>query len=788
MSAVQQAEKVRLLQTQAEAALRAGIPVAVVEEGLSAQGYSLATLNTAVARLNQLGGAQPADVGFGGRALGSALFNFGDEALAGIRASGMRDVPGLPGAVAGLADQVFYGGQRGVPGNYQGELAAARMGLDEYARQNPRSALAADVTGALLPAVASGGAALAGRTGAQALAQASAQTAARAAPTALGVGGRAALIGAAEGALSGAGQGEDLRGRLIGAGTGAAGGAIIGGTLGAGTQALSNWMSRRNIPAQAQRYYLNLLNEEGRSVDDVMAEIMQRESIGVGDNIVADVMGPAFRSEMSGVAQQDATLRRELTDFLNDRGRGQADQLRGALSQATGGRVTNTAREAANRMVRARDLTKPMYESFRRSAPFVDDPGLGEAVATRPGLQAALTTAQRNLLDETGRPDISHFDVGQEVTGLTLDDATRQLTPQMRDVYRSTLTPTALQQVIQETGGAVNDISNPTLTSAQKNAARATLGARNALLSRLQELADAGDARAKAYIDANRIFASEAEYGDMARAGRQFLDADSETAETLLRMRPEASATGQQAFGEGALDALSQRLAGAQNVAGRVNSAVNRAADDRSIQRLTEAFPEMRGAPYQNFVQQLDALAQQTSTRNQFLGGMTRRSTGSRVGEDAALQATSGELSSGFFQGNALPFIAGAATRGMRQGAADALQAERRAAAPLFSAVGSRNIAPLLQDVARTRAIDTSHDAFTRNAPGLAGGGAAGAALQNTGAAEQFGISRDTSVGPRREDVLRGIEQRERFINDPNTPPEERAQLEQQRDRLRLLL
>lgn len=799
MSAPQTAERVLALQAEVDRLLRAGIREDIIEEGLSQEGYTLDSLNTAASRVGQLGASKPADVGFGGRALGSALFNFGDEVVAGYRNSRMSALEGVPGGalvsvVPRIIDAAFYGGER-TPENatYESELAAARMGLDEYARQNPGKALAADVTGALAPAVVSGGAALAGRGGAQALAQASAQTSMRAAPTMLQSGYQGAKWGAIEGGLSGIGQGEGLQGRAVGGLTGATGGAAIGGSVGAGMQGFMNWMAGKNIPAQAQRYLLNLINEGGASVDDVVAELSKREAIGVGDNIVADVMGPSFRARMTSDARNNPQLRNPLEELLDTRARAQPERLRNALSAATGGQVRDTAQEAANRMVVSRAEADPLYERFRNSAPFVNDPAFGADYFERPGMMGVLNEAQVRLARGSRTPDPSFVTPRTEVRGLDFDEVTRQLVPREEKVYDSLITPRVLQQSIQDLGVAGSAMRSPSANISEMNDAASYLGARQALVARLEELAAAGDQRAKDYIEANRVFAQGKEYEDFAEAGRQFLDADSKTAARLRRERAEASPEGKTAFGEGVLDMLGQRLDRSQNVAGRINSAVNRVADAPAMQRLGEAFPAMRGNPLDpsnpaaRFAQQMDALAQQTSTRNQAKGAFQQQATHPLFNKDTAANFTSGEFSSGLNL-NPLPAITGALTRGMRQADEAAEQAVRAEAAPFFLAQGSRNIAPMLQDVARTRAIDTAKDAAMLRTPGLASGGAAGAVMQSSSIPEQFGIAEDTAIGPRREDVLRGIEQRERFINDPNTAPEDRALFEQQRDRLRLLL
>jgi hypothetical protein len=276
----------------------------------------------------------------------------------------------------------------------------------------------------------------------------------------------------------------------------------------------------------------------------------------------------------------------------------------------------------------------------------------------------------------------------------------------------------------------------------------------------------------------------------MAQLGRGFMSADSDTAEIALREALGASQTGKQGFREGTLDALGGRLARSENVAGRINQATPRITDKQAMDRLLDAFPNLRGQPYEKLVQQLDALAQQSSTRNQFQGRQTRGATGSAVSEDAATQFTAGELASGLFQQNFIPGITGAAVRGVRGAANEASQETRAAAAPFFLAQGSRNIEPFFDELARQRARDVSSDALARNVPGLAGGGVASATLGSNvrGLTEQLGVGQDDAVGPDRADAIRGIEQRERLIRDPNTTPEERQKLIEQQARLRQLV
>lgn len=772
-------QNLQRLQRNVRRLIDAGAPETDIDAYLAEEGYTPDTFATANRRLAALGGAQVPEVGFGKRAANSALFNFGDEIAAGV--SRLADYMTL--------DDKFAAEQP----TYEQRLAANRMALDEYARVNPGKALAADITGGLAPAIATGGTLAAARGSTAALNAARASTTVRDAPTAFGLVKRAGLIGGAEGALGGVGAGEDAQGRAVGGLMGGTLGAGLGAGLSAGTSVLGAGKDLLTPTASmtaknARRYFMNLINEEGESLAGASEELARRAALGVDDNIVADVMGPGFRSEMGGATTASTEFRREIDDLLNNRARQQADQVRVALSEATGGRVLNTAREAANLRAMANAQATPMYEAFRAGAPFVDDPALTAAMASRPSLSPALNAAQRNLADITGVPDPSGVRMVDE---FRFDPKTLVLEPTQQP--QLTITPTALQQTVQEMGASRADLGNPLLKSADKNRVAATLGARDALMSRMRELAEAGDERARNFINANALVSDAREYETMAAAGRGYMDVSSDIAEISLREARGASQTGQLGFQEGTLDALSQRLDESQNVAGRINQAVPRIADRRTMDRLLDVFPTLRGpdGAYGNLVQRLDALAQQSSTRNQFQGRQSRGATGSAVSEDAAMRFTAGEVASGLFQQNPAPALTGAAIRGLRAGDRAAQQEIRAAAAPFFLAQGSKNIEPYFDELARQRAADLTSDALARNVPGLAGGAAANATISSNlrGVSEALGVTENTAIGPtERDQVLEGIAQRERWINDPSTPPEERQKLIEGAERLRRLI
>jgi hypothetical protein len=781
-------ENIQRLQRNVRKMIDAGAPETDIDAYLAEEGYTPDSFATANKRLRELGPAKVPDAGFFARAGNSAAFNFGDEAAALSQTSripqGVQAAMG-PGAIGALAlERAIFGGAPDKP-TYDQQLAANRMGLDEYARQFPGRALAADVTGALAPAVLTAGAGLPA-TGARGVAAARAATTARNAPTLLGNVARSGAIGAAEGGLQGLGAAEggafeQAKGLGTGALLGAGFGGAFGGLATGGASVYQNLRPRASRTGDdAARYFGNIVAGEGRSLDDITRELAAREAIGVGDNITADVMGPSFRNEMGAAATQQGQLQDQLTAFLNERARGQADRVRGFVSSATGGRIRDTAKAAQAERDAARIAVDPLYAQFRARQPFVNDPVLTQLVSERPALGSAFNQAQQSLLNR-GVADPSAFDT---VPTIRFDPQTG-IGEQVEENI-ATFSPEMLDRIGKITGASAADVSNRALPAAARNMASDTMAARTDLLRRVDELAPE-------YAQARQIFADAETFAEQARAGRQFLNADSEDAVAALRAAQTPAEQG--AFREGVLDAFGQRLGASQNVAGRINQATPRIADVNTMDRVLDAFPGMRGQPYNQFVQQLDALAQQTSTRNSALGRLQRQSTDPMVQNDAAANATAGELSSLFAQQNANPLAFGALTRGLRQSGEQYLGEVRAAAAPGFLAKGSAEINPWLDAVAKVRAGDEVRDALARRVPGAVAGAAVAptvAGTSNTAGpaaiGQQFGFNEDTSIGPARADVLRGIEQRQRLIEDPNTPPAEKENLLRQQERMRALI
>jgi hypothetical protein len=187
--------------------------------------------------------------------------------------------------------------------DYKERLDIVRKKLESYRTENPLEAMAYEMGGAVLPAVAGG--VLTAGTGTAAV---GASTAARLAPTLA----RAAKVGAVEGGIAGFGAGE---GGFTERAKTAATGAALGGTLGAAVPVAGQkigQVGRRAMDALgvggegraqtfSQRKMLEALEREGMTPRDAMRRLDEARSLGVQDITPADLgenlRGAAWRAQ-----------------------------------------------------------------------------------------------------------------------------------------------------------------------------------------------------------------------------------------------------------------------------------------------------------------------------------------------------------------------------------------------------------------------------------------------------------------------------------------------------------
>lgn len=298
-----------------------------------------------------------------------ATFGFGDEISAG-----------MVGAAAALTGGNFRDAYNYALGNIRADEA-------EFAKQNPKIAIGAEIAGAVLTGGMAGGRVLSQP------AMANLSTAGRY--------GRIAGVGAAEGALYGAGTGTDdradraLTGFLVGAVAAPVGAKLMDlAVRGVGTTASYAARKLGDTPKdQAIRAIRAAAEAEGIDADDAVRMLDQ-----LGPQATIADLGENFRSLARAATDQSGAFKTEARNLMNTRQLGQQQRILDAAEVAAGqrGGNFNVARQL---LVESRkDAAKPLYDSA-----FLNDIKLTTNLAKvlmRPDLKSAMNKAQRMAANE----------------------------------------------------------------------------------------------------------------------------------------------------------------------------------------------------------------------------------------------------------------------------------------------------------------------------------------------------------------------------------------------------
>lgn len=221
--------------------------------------------------------------------------------------------------------------------DYKERLDIVRKKLESYRTENPLEALAYEMGGTVLPAVAGG--LLTAGTGTAAV---GASTAARLAPTLA----RAAKIGAVEGGIAGFGAGEGgFTERAKSAGTGA----VLGGTLGAalpvagqkvgqvGRQALDALGAggEKRATTFSQRKMLEAFERDGVTPREAARRLDESRGLGVEDITPSD-LGENLRGAGWRAQATPSSSRQKVLEQFAERQAGQAEQISSQTSKMTG--------------------------------------------------------------------------------------------------------------------------------------------------------------------------------------------------------------------------------------------------------------------------------------------------------------------------------------------------------------------------------------------------------------------------------------------------------------------
>lgn len=264
------------------------------------------------------------DDGFGGNlartAIGQgALLGFGDEVEAGLRTG------------------------FGLLGDYGKTRDEIRGELKDFARENPGTALAAEIGGGLLTGGVGGARAAGTALGRKVLEKA-------------GVTGLAAGIGATEGAIAGVGSGETAGGRVAGGLIGGGAGGVLGaaapaaiGAVKAGVGRVRSGVSNKAAQEAADLKALQSFEEGGVSPQDVLRGLDETRASGVTDAMIPDIAGDATRGLARGASTVSGEGRVIAQKALDERAANLGDEIANDVGNVLGG--GKTAREAEEEII-----------------------------------------------------------------------------------------------------------------------------------------------------------------------------------------------------------------------------------------------------------------------------------------------------------------------------------------------------------------------------------------------------------------------------------------------------
>ena len=249
------------------------------------------------------------------------------------------------GLALGFGDELEAAARTGfgLLGDYKGTRDDIRAQVKDFAKENPNTALAAELAGGLLTGVA-GGARVAGTAlGRKVLKKA-------------GTTGLAAGIGAGEGAIAGIGSGETAGGRAAGGILGAG----IGGTLGAAAPAaisavkagvgrVRSGVSNKAAQEAADLKALQSIEEGGMSPEDVLRGLDETRASGVTDAMIPDIAGDATRGLARGASTVSGEGRVIAQKALDERAANMGDEIANDVGNVLGG--GKTAREAEEEII-----------------------------------------------------------------------------------------------------------------------------------------------------------------------------------------------------------------------------------------------------------------------------------------------------------------------------------------------------------------------------------------------------------------------------------------------------
>lgn len=293
-------------------------------------------------------------------------------------------------------------------------LKEIRKDISLYSQQNPKTALAAEIGGAVATAfVPFAGATRLAMLGGQA------------GKTALGLGGmmgRGAAVGAAEGGIAGFGTGEGGFSNRISSATK---GALLGGALGGAAPVAAGAIGKTasNIfdglgltgadrAAQlAERRVLKSLEREGLTPDAALARMQQARS--VGSEIMPADIGEATRGAAYVAQSVPSSSRTGILEALSERGVAQGENIADVAAQKLGADGAYGLDYLDNIYETAQAKFKPIYEAGNVDVPTEPFRKFGDRNIFKEAFQSIQDRAE--ILGEEAIPDLNKVLSGDAV-------------------------------------------------------------------------------------------------------------------------------------------------------------------------------------------------------------------------------------------------------------------------------------------------------------------------------------------------------------------------------------
>ena len=489
------------------------------------------------------------------------------------------------GALLGFGDEIEAGLRTGfgLLGDYDKTVGDVRSNVKDFAKENPMTALAAEIGGGLITGGVGGARAAGTAVGRKVLEKA-------------GTTGLAAGIGAAEGAIAGVGAGEDAASRTVGGLVGAGAGGVLGGAAPAAVGAIKSGVNRvrSTVSDKAARDIadikaLQAIEEANMTPEKVISGLDETQASGVTDSMIPDVAGDATRGLARGASTISGEGRVIAQKALDDRAANLGDEIANDVGGVLAG--GKTARQATEEIIerQSRNASNDYNAAF-----YVDgDPAGAEVTVPVSKLKGLLGGSKMKSAYERAVEDA-------ELEGVPM--------PKYDDIISGKATgDISLRQLHYMKMGLDGAIETGARQgSLASNTKRLLVGRKNEFLKLLDDAAPQIDGESSYKIARNK-FAGDAALRDAIEEGKKFMSGDPDELAGIVGKMSESE---KEAF----------RIGVAQAVRNSVDSAADLAdagkrifGSEKKRKALRAAFPD--DATFNAFEKRMKARAEQVTTR-----------------------------------------------------------------------------------------------------------------------------------------------------------------------------